>query len=43
MYYRCYHNCYFYSVRSQEDLIDHYVDDHRETYSEAERLAKQDR
>ena len=41
MYYCCYQNCYFYSVRSQQDLIDHYVEDHRETYEEAERLAKQ--
>jgi hypothetical protein len=41
MYYRCYQNCYFYSVRSQQDLI-HYVEDHRETYEEAEKLTKQD-
>ena len=41
MYYCCYQNCYFYSVRSQQDLIDHYVEDHGETYTEAEKLTKQ--
>ena len=38
MYYCCYQNCYFYSIKSQQELI-HYIEDHGETYEEAEKLA----
>ena len=41
MYYCCYQNCYYYTTKSQQDLINHYINDHGETYEEADRLAKQ--
>ncbi len=42
MYYCCYENCYYYSIISQQELINHYIEYHVETNADAERLAKQD-
>jgi len=41
MHYCCYQNCYFYSMKSKEELVNHYVNDHSETYEEAEKLSNQ--
>ena len=42
MYYCCYENCYYYSMISQQELVNHYIEYHVETNADAERLAKQD-
>ena len=41
MHYCWYENCYYYTTKSQEELINHYTQDHAETRAESKRLAKQ--
>ena len=40
MYYCCYQNCFYYTTKSEEELIKHYTEDHGETFAEAKKLSK---
>jgi len=39
MYYCVYQNCYYYTTKSREELIKHYVEYHGEALDEAQKLS----